>query len=79
MEHSETSCKLPKTITQGKKLVFAKIMISLYIVRQKNLLQEKNVTTRKRSHGGYSSTYNLEILNCFNPELQLQNLQLKIN
>ena len=48
-----------------------------------NFLNEKNGKITKRAHAfkGYASSYNVEILNFFNPELQLKilNLQLKIN
>ena len=46
-------------------------------------LNEKNMKTTKREHAfkGFASSYNVEILNSFNLELQLKilNLQLKLN
>ena len=38
----------------------------------KKFLNQKNAKITKRSHAfeGYTSTYNVEILNCFKPELQ---------
>ena len=48
-----------------------------------NFLNKKNVKITKRAHAfkDYASSYNVDILNSFNPELQLKelNLQLKIN
>ena len=68
------------------------MQLLLYIVRQQNLKKnfkkkkkqtEQNVTRKKqfRSYKGYASTYYVDLLNCFNPELQLKivNLQLEIN
>ena len=42
-----------------------------------NVLNEKNVKKTKRSHayGGYASTYNVEILNSFNPDLPLKDTE----
>ena len=39
-----------------------------------NILNEKNVKTTKQAHAfkGYASPYNVEILNSFNPELQVK-------
>ena len=43
-------------------------------------MDEKNVKITKQSHvhKGYASTYNVEILNFFNPELQLKDTELAI-
>ena len=43
--------------------------------KSENFLNEKNVKRTKRKHAfkGFSSTYNVEIFNSFNPELQLKN------
>ena len=40
----------------------------------------KDVKIMKRSHAyrGYASTYNAEILNSFNPELQLKDFESEI-
>ena len=42
------------------------------IRKSENFLNEKNVKITKREHAckSYASTYNAEILNSFNPELQ---------
>ena len=42
--------------------------------------QKKNVKTTKRFHAckGYASTYSIEILNSFNPELQLKDTESAI-
>ena len=50
---------------------------TLYMVIQKkskNSLIEKNVKMTKRAHAfkGYTSSFNVEILNSFDPELQLK-------
>ena len=39
------------------------------------------ITKQKHAFRGYASTYNVEILNYFNPELNLKilNLQLKVS
>ena len=41
---------------------------------------EQNIKITKRQHvfKGYASTYNVEILNCFNPELQLKDTESAI-
>ena len=43
-------------------------------------LNEKNTKTTKREHAfkGYANTYNVEILNSFNPELQLKDTESAI-
>ena len=40
----------------------------------KKILNEKNIKIAKQEHAfrGYASTYNVEILNSFNPEVQLK-------
>ena len=74
-EHPNTLHKLSKTIRQVEKAC------SLYIVIQKsnNFLNEKNVKI-KQAHDfkGYASTYNVEVLNSINPELQLKDPESKI-
>ena len=42
--------------------------------KSKNVLKEENVKITKRGHAfkGFESIYNVEILNSFNPELQLK-------
>ena len=42
----------------------------------KMFLKEKNIKITKQEHAfkGFASTYNVEILNSFNPELQLKRL-----
>ena len=43
-------------------------------------MNEKNTKTTKREHAfkGYANTYNVEILNSFNPELQLKDAESPI-
>ena len=53
------------------------VLIALYIVIQKAnsfKRKKKNVKLTKRAHTfkGYTSNYNVAILNSFNPELQLK-------
>ena len=54
-------------------------LIAIYIVIQKkeNLLNEKNIKIAKQKHAfkGYAGTYGLDILNYFNPELQLKDIE----
>ena len=55
----------------------AKILIAPYIVKQKKVKifhVQKNAKIIKQSHGykGYASVCSVEILNSFNPELQLR-------
>ena len=76
-EHSKTSYKLCKSIIQDYPRQAEKVSSdsSLYSDTKKrgNFLNEKNIKITKRKHNfkGYSSTYNVKILNSFNPELQL--------
>ena len=84
MEYPKTSCKLSKTITQTKKVGSEKNSNHpLYCEtnESENFLNKKNVKMTKWSHAdrGYASTYNVGILNSFNPELQLKDLYTKIN
>ena len=46
----------------------------------KTLLMKKNTKITKRSHAykGYASTYNVELLNSFNPNLQFKNTEFAI-
>ena len=48
--------------------------------KSENFLDEKNVkiTKRKDAFKGFASTYNVEILNSFNPELQLKDTESAI-
>ena len=45
-----------------------------------NFLNEKDIKITKGEHAfkGYSSTYNVEILNSFNPEIQLKGTESAI-
>ena len=45
--------------------------------KSENYLNEKNVKITKREHAfkAYPSTYNVEILNSFNPEIQLKDTE----
>ena len=54
------------------------VLTTHYIVKQKSekYLNRKSVKITKRSRGyrGYASTYNVEILNIFNPEPQRKDI-----
>ena len=59
------------------------VKIQLYTVKQKKsekFLNEKNVKITKRAHAfkGFVSSYNVEILNSFNLELQLKDTESAI-
>ena len=72
-------------------MALTKILLAFYIGKQKKLKisldkekDTKNTKTTKQSHAykGYASTYYVEILSSFNPELQLikiLNPQLRVN
>ena len=55
----------------------------LYIVKQnksEKLLEEKNSKIRKQSNAfkGFACSYNVEILDSFNPELELKDTQFGV-
>ena len=79
IEHPTTSHKLSKTIIKAGKVGSNS---SLYTDTKKseNVLNEKYVKTTKREHTfkGFAVTYNVEILNSFNPELQLKDTESAI-
>ena len=78
-EHTETSHKLSKTIKQAEKVGSNSF---LYSDTKKNeiFLNEKNVKVTKPEHAfkGFASSYNVEILNSFYPELQLKDAESAI-
>ena len=82
IEHPKNSCKLLKTIKQAKKVSSGKNPTILYIEQKgkKNFLNEKIVKITEWSHGyrDYMSIYNVEILNSFNPELQLKDTEFTV-
>ena len=63
-------------------MVLVKIVIALYIVKQKkeNFLNEKNVKITKGSHAykGYTSTYSVKTFHSFNPQLQHKDTEFAI-
>ena len=71
-EHPIISHKLSKTIRQGKN-VGSYIPLYSDTKKSENFLNEKNVKRTKWAHAfkGYASSYNVEILNSFHPDLQL--------
>ena len=79
MKHPKTSVKLSKTIRQAENLSqigsSKRFNTPLYCGKKSgNFINEKNGKIRKRAHvfKGYASSYNVKILNSFNPELQLK-------
>ena len=48
--------------------------------KRENFLNEKNIKNKKREHvfKGFPSTFNLEILNSFNSDLQLKHIESSI-
>ena len=73
-EHPKASQKLSKTIRQTEKVGSNSSLYSDTTKKWK-FFKRKNVKRTKRKHAfkGFSSTYNVEIFNSFNPELQLKN------
>ena len=82
IEHPETWYKLSKTIRQAEKVSQVGSHRSLYIDTKKgeNVLNKKNIKITKRAHAfkGYVSSYNIQILNSFNPEIQLKHTESAI-
>ena len=76
-EYRKTSHKLSKTMRQAKKVGFKS---PLYSDTKKWKLKKKKVKITKGAHAlkGYASSYNAEILNSFNPELQLKDTESAI-
>ena len=78
-EHRKTSYKLPKIIRQAEKVgcntsLYKDTKKSEYFLNEK----KKKITKREHAFKGYVSTYNVEILNSFNPELQLKEIESTI-
>ena len=87
IEHPNTSRKLSKTIRQTEKVSQVSSANKnsdnpLYSETKKTekFLNKNNVKITKRSHAfkGYASSYNVKILNSFNPELQLKDTESAI-
>ena len=71
--------KLSNTIRKDEKLD-SNSSLSSDTKERENCLNKKNIKITKREHAfkGYASTYNVEILNSFNPELQLKDTESAI-
>ena len=56
------------------KQVLAKVLIALYIIKQKEREKflDAKISKRSYTYKGDISTYYVEILNSFNPELELK-------
>ena len=81
ISYSRSSHKLSTTIRQAEK-VFQKGSGKRYnspiyseIKNMKNLFLELKIIKIYNSFKGYASSYNVNTLNSFNPELQLNNLK----
>ena len=82
-EYPKILHKLSKTVRQAEK-VSSSSSLNIDAKKFKNFLNKKNVNITKGDYGfkGYASTYNINTLNAFNPDLhnfKIMNLQLKIN
>ena len=80
MERPKTSYRLSKTIKHCKKVAAGKdFNIHFYSKTTKHeiFLDEKNAKITKRSHAfkDYASSYNVDILNSFVPELQDKDIE----
>ena len=75
-EHPKTSLKSCKTIRQSDKVGCNSSLYSDTKISE-NILNEKNAKIAKQEHAfkGFASTYNVETLTYFNPELQLQDTE----
>ena len=78
-EYSKTSPKLSKTMRNGEK-IDSKSSLYSHTKRSKNFLSQKNVKITKRADTfkSYASSYNFEILNSINHDLQLKNTEFAI-
>lgn len=66
-----------------KKLSLEKNLTALYMAKQRkseNFSNEKNVKVRKRSHAyrSIAITYDVDVLNSSNPELQFKDSEILI-
>ena len=82
IKHPKTSHKLSKTIRQTEKVCKVGSNSSLYsdTKKRENFLNEENVKITKRAHAfkGYASSYSVVILNSFDLELQLKDIESAI-
>ena len=85
MERSKTSHKLFKTIRQAEKVFQvasgknSQIPLCSETKRVKNVWSKNaKVTKQSNAFNGYASSYNVEILNYFNPELQTKDTKSTI-
>ena len=67
-EHPKTSQKLSKTTRQAEKVS----SWTCKFFEQKKLKKKNKKTKRELASKGYASSYNVEILNSINAELQLE-------
>ena len=76
-EHPETSQNLPKNVRQAEKVSSNN---SLYSDTKRAYFKKENVRITKWAHAfkDYLSSYNVKILNSFNPELQLKDTESAI-
>ena len=80
IEDLKTSHKLSSTIRQVVK--FSKVGSSLYsdtkISKKLLTVKKLKITKRARAFKGHASSYNVEILNSFNPDLQHKDIEFAI-
>ena len=62
--------------------MLAKILLALYTVTSQNVkiiwTKKRKITKQSQAYKGYASSYNVNILNFFNPELELRNTESEI-
>ena len=81
-EHPKTSNKLSKTKRQDEKVNYnGSLYKDTKKVRNFWIKQIRKTTKQKHAFTGYARTYNVEIVNSFNPNynLMILNLQLKVS
>ena len=74
--HPKTSHRLFKTVKNTQRVGADSSLYSE--TKTENILNKKNVKITKQSYAcrGNASTFNVEILNYFNPELQLKGIEI---
>ena len=91
IEHPKTSHKLSKTIKQAKKCdqvggsdnsstspFYSETKKKEKIFDEKHNTKNSKITKQSHAYKGYKSTCNIDLLNSFNPELQLKDSESAI-
>ena len=76
-KHPKTSHNFSKTMRKGEK-VDSKISLYSDTKKSETFLNEKTIKITAHAFKGYASTYNVEILNSFNLELQFKDTEAVI-